>query len=153
VIPIHVADIKKFIGDISTSASGLNEDVSVDKLIQDVIDTTAEFVLQEKFSVSQLHKMSANQKERAKWGLCKYLAGSVLEKRSLNATLTDGGSVSLGPMSMSGWSSGGAIKALLVRAKEMMQEGEDVLDSLRITQGPTGQWAVVDGTSHRRRMF
>ncbi len=148
-IPVTIKDVKQHMGD----TTGTNDAEVLDKIIQGVIDSTANLIIEDKFSITDVEHFTPNQVTRAIYGVSMYIAGKVLEARSLNSTLTSGGSVHLGPLSTSGWSSGGAVVALLKKAKDMMQEADDILDSLRILRKDTLGWGVVDGTKGGVRYY
>lgn len=117
-------------------------DTSRDDQIRGAIAKFAPLYLEDFFTISELRRLTANQKLRLRLGMSMVLAGELLYPIAMSTTINDAGSVRLGPLSVSGGSSGAA-NTLQRRARELKRDGEEILETLRIAVRTTLSWGVV----------
>lgn len=117
-------------------------DVSRDDQIRGAIEKFAPLYLEDFFTISELRRLTENQKTRVRLGMSMLLAGELLYPIAMNATINDAGSVRLGPLSVSGGSSGAA-NTMQRRARELKRDGEAILETLRLSIRNTLSWGVV----------
>lgn len=125
-------------------------------VIQQQLDLWQIRLIEDYFEPWMLAKMSANQIARARLGLGKWIAAETLgvhsKQNSLRAggTAGDGGSESftIGPLHFGGtnwgWAGGGTqLKNTSAAVKEMKDDAENILETLKIAIRGSGRWQAI----------
>lgn len=134
---LHPNDIKRKLNIDS-------EDTSYDTLISDTIDGYETAVLRDyEFGPSEIENLSKEQHQRLLLGITTYIAGKVLTILPASMTVAAGGqSVSIGPIRYAGLG-GSSATYLSKAAKEYLEEGRDILTSLRVEAFGKLGWRAV----------
>lgn len=133
---VSVDDVKQLLGLPST-------DNEHNEQIEGAITKLAPLFLEDFFTLDEIQKFSANQKERVRVGLAYLMAGEALYPISTNMSLLDASSVRVGPISIAGASSSGPSSYLSKRARELRQEGMQILETLKVAMRGTIFWGAV----------
>jgi len=132
---IQLADVKYHLGLLAA-------DETQDEQITGALERVAPLLLEDYFSTSEILKFSANQVERAVYGLSMLMAADLLNPMAISMGLNDSGSVKVGPLSVSN-SSGPVLSSFQKRARELKREGALIMETLRLAiRGPFA-WGAV----------
>lgn len=141
-LDISLLDVKRAIG-------LLEDNTTYDAFIEERIRATADLLIEDWFTSIELASLTPNQKRRAVEGLALLIGSDCLTVMPVNAVMSTGSSVAVGPISVSGWSGGRSLSDLRRTAYELRNRGEGILRDLRLSgYGETMEWAVV-GTVKR----
>ncbi len=132
---ITVQDVKDHLG------LPLSDD-SRDDQIRGAIEKFAPLYLEDFFTISELRRLTENQKTRVRLGMSMILAGELLYPLAMGMSIYEVGSVRLGPLSVSGGSSG-ITNSMQRRARELKRDGESILETLRLVLRDGLSWGVV----------
>lgn len=133
---VSVADVKQLLGLPST-------DTSHDTQIEGAILKLAPLFLEDFFSLEDMMRFTPNQLERVRTGLSYIMAGEALHPISTNMNIVDLSSVKIGPISIAGGNASNPAAYLAKRAKELRQEGLQIMDTLKVAIRGTITWGVV----------
>lgn len=139
---ITLLDVKRAIG-------LLDDNTAYDTFIEERIRAVADLLIEDWFTSIEFSTLTPNQKRRAVEGLALLIGSDCLLVMPVNAVMSSGSSISVGPLSVAGWSGGRNLSDLRRTAFELKKRGEDILKDLRLTgYGEAMEWLAV-GTVKR----
>lgn len=139
---ITVLDVKRAIG-------LLDDNTTYDKFIDERIRAVADLLIEDWFTSIEFSSLTPNQKRRAVEGLSLLIGSDCLLVMPVNAVMSSGSSISVGPLSVAGWSGGRNLSDLRRTAFELKKRGEDILKDLRLTgYGEAMEWLAVGTVKH-----
>lgn len=139
---ITVLDVKRAIG-------LMDDNTAYDGFIEERIRAVADLLVEDWFTTSEFNSLTPNQKRRAVEGLSLLIGSDCLLVMPVNSVMSSGSSVTVGPLSVSGWSGGKNMADLRRTAYDLKKRGEEILKDLRLTgYGESMAWLAV-GTVKR----
>lgn len=139
---ITLLDVKRAIG-------LLDDNTAYDTFIEERIRAVADLLIEDWFTSIEFSTLTPNQKRRAVEGLSLLIGSDCLLVMPVNAVMSSGSSISVGPLSVAGWSGGRNLSDLRRTAYELKKRGEDILKDLRLSgYGESMEWLAV-GTVKR----
>lgn len=119
-----------------------DSNTDLDVTIQNTIDDYELVVRSEYFCDNEIKTLSAEQLKRLRLGMSLYIAGKVMQGEQAKAFTMSGGSVTIGPIRVSGLD-GNSGKQAERLAASLIEQAIQILQTLRVESSGILAWRAV----------